>query len=81
VTAVAGAGLLVNSQVAGRFNVCAKTVSRWGKSGRLLAVRYGGGHYLFFEAEVAALIAGASREKARELAEAEHARLSQGPVR
>lgn len=72
------AGLLVNSEVASRFSVCGKTVSRWGGSGRLLTLRDGCGHYLFFAAEVGALIAGASREEARALAEAEKARLAGG---
>jgi predicted site-specific integrase-resolvase len=74
----ADVGLLTNFEVAGRFHVAPQTATRWGMSGRLLTVQTLGGHYRFFEAEVGALLSGETREQARELAEAEKARLSGG---
>ena len=73
-----GVELLSSGQVAGLFRVDPKTVSKWGKAGRLLTTETLGGHYRFFAVEVAALLRGEDREKARELAEAEKARLSGG---
>lgn len=44
--------LLTGFQVAQLFNVDVKTVSRWGRSGRLTAIRTPGGHMRYFESEV-----------------------------
>jgi predicted site-specific integrase-resolvase len=73
--------LLTSGEVGERFRVDPKTVARWGSSGLLLSVRTPGGVRRYFAVEVDALLREEPREKARELAEAEHARLSQGPVR
>ena len=73
-----GVELLTSGQVAGLFRVDAKTVSKWAKAGWLLTTETLGGHYRFFAVEVAALLRGETPEKARELAEAERARLAGG---
>jgi DNA-binding transcriptional MerR regulator len=70
--------LLTNGEVAGMFNVVSQTVSRWAGSGLLLTVKTGGGQHRFFAIEVEAILRGESRERARELALAEKARLSGG---
>lgn len=72
------AGLLWPEQVGALFRVDAKTASRWGNRGRLLVSRTLGGRRRFYEVEVRALLRGETPEKARELAEAERARISGG---
>ncbi len=70
--------LLKPAEVEDLLRVHARTVSRWGRTGWLLSVRTLGGRRRYFQSEVAALMSGESREKARELALAERARLSRG---
>lgn len=73
--------LLTTGEVAAMFRVDAKTVSRWGTTGRLLSLRTLGGERgdrRYFAAEVDALLAGKPRELARELGLADKARLSGG---
>jgi DNA-binding transcriptional MerR regulator len=70
--------LLTNGEVAAQFNVVSQTVTRWANSGLLLTVRTRGGQHRFFAIEVEAILRGESRERARELALAEKARLSGG---
>lgn len=50
--------LLTPGEVARMFRVDPKTVNRWGKSGRLAAIRTPGGHMRFRESEVIQLIEG-----------------------
>jgi excisionase family DNA binding protein len=47
--------LLTPMQVAVRFQVNPKTVTRWAKSGKLSSTRTMGGHRRYYEAEVAQL--------------------------
>jgi DNA-binding transcriptional MerR regulator len=75
VSARDGAALLTPGEVAGLFQVDPQTVTRWGASGRLLSSRTPGGQRRYFAAEVAALLRGETRERARELALAERNRL------
>jgi DNA-binding transcriptional MerR regulator len=70
--------LLTNGEVARKFNVVSQTVTRWANSGLLLAVQTRGGQHRFFAIEVEAILRGESRARARELAEAEKARLVSG---
>jgi predicted site-specific integrase-resolvase len=67
--------LLTTGQVAETFRVDPKTVSKWAKAGWLLSTETLGGHYRFFAVEVASLLRGEDRKQARELAEADRARL------
>jgi excisionase family DNA binding protein len=50
--------LLTPAEVANRFRVDPKTVTRWAKAGKLTSIRTLGGHRRFKEAEVLALLAG-----------------------
>jgi excisionase family DNA binding protein len=50
--------LLKPGEVAELFRVDPKTVTRWGKSGRLTSIRTPGGQHRFREAEVRALLNG-----------------------
>lgn len=50
--------LLSPAQVAARFGVCPKTVTRWAQSGRLTSLRTLGGHRRFSEVEVRCLLGG-----------------------
>jgi excisionase family DNA binding protein len=50
--------LLTPAEVAARFRVDAKTVTRWAKAGRLTAVKTLGGHRRFLQGEVEALLNG-----------------------
>lgn len=51
--------LLTPSEVAARFRVNPKTVTRWARAGKLSAIRTLGGHRRFRASEVAALLADA----------------------
>lgn len=50
--------LLTPAEVAARFRVDPKTVTRWAKKGWLTAVRTPGGHRRYKEADVRAMLAG-----------------------
>lgn len=50
--------LLTTAEVACRFRVDSKTVTRWAKAGRLTSIRTLGGHRRYRESEVEALISG-----------------------
>ena len=50
--------LLTPAEVASRFRVDPKTVTRWAKAGKLSAIRTLGGHRRYREAEVVALLQG-----------------------
>lgn len=69
------AGLLTAEEVALMFSVSPVTVGRWGTAGRLLAAWTPGGIRRYYAVEVAALLRGETRERARELAVAERERL------
>ncbi len=47
------------AEVAQRFRVDPKTVTRWAKSGKLRFIRTLGNHRRYYESEVLALLAGA----------------------
>jgi excisionase family DNA binding protein len=51
--------LLTPSEVAERFRVNPKTVTRWARAGKISAIRTLGGHRRFRASEVAALLADA----------------------
>jgi excisionase family DNA binding protein len=53
--------LLTPAEVATRFGVNAKTVTRWAQTGKLSAVRTLGGHRRYYATEVDALVAGGAR--------------------
>ena len=55
-TRVSGPELLTPAEVAARFRVDPKTVTRWAKAGRLTTVRTPGGHRRYYEAEVQQLL-------------------------
>ena len=62
---LAGDGrLLTPGEVAALFRVDPKTVTRWVAAGKLSAIRTPGGHRRFREAEVRALLEGATDGKA-----------------
>ena len=48
--------LLTPGEVAARFRVDPKTVTRWANAGKLSAVRTLGGHRRFYEGEVRSLL-------------------------
>lgn len=48
--------MLTPRQVAKEFGVIAKTVSRWGLSGKLPSIRTAGGHHRFRRSDVQALL-------------------------
>jgi excisionase family DNA binding protein len=50
--------LLTPAEVAGKFRVDPKTVTRWAAAGRLSSIRTPGGHRRFREHEVQALLDG-----------------------
>ena len=56
--------LLTPGEVARLFRVDPKTVTRWGKAGRLSSIKTPGGHRRYRESEVRALLAGTSEERA-----------------
>jgi len=53
-----GDRLLTPAEVAARFRVDPKTVSRWAKAGKLRSTRTPGNHRRFYESEVLALLRG-----------------------
>lgn len=50
--------LLTPSEVASRFRVDPKTVTRWAKAGKLTSIRTLGGHRRYRESEVRSLLEG-----------------------
>jgi len=50
--------LLTPAEVASMFRVDPKTVTRWAKAGKLIAIRTLGGHRRYRESEVRALLQG-----------------------
>jgi excisionase family DNA binding protein len=50
--------LLTTAEVATRFRVDSKTVTRWANAGKLESVRTLGGHRRFYASQVRALLAG-----------------------
>lgn len=50
--------LLTPAEVARRFRVDPKTVTRWARAGRLTSIRTPGGHRRFRKSEVHALLRG-----------------------
>ena len=54
--------MLTPGQVAARFNVDVKTVSRWADSGRLQCIKTLGGHRRFPASQVEALLRGEAVE-------------------
>lgn len=54
----AGEPLLTPAQVADRYNVDVKTVSRWAKGGKLHSIFTVGGHRRYFANEISALQRG-----------------------
>ncbi|HEY2090131.1 MAG TPA: BldC family transcriptional regulator [Mycobacterium sp.] len=55
--------LLTPAEVAARFRVDPKTVTRWAKKGKLTSIRTLGGHRRYRETEVQALLAGIPPQK------------------
>lgn len=55
--------LLTPAEVADRFRIDPKTVTRWAKAGRLSSIRTLGGHRRYFADEVEALIAGSLEDR------------------
>ena len=55
--------LLTPAEVAARFRVDPKTVTRWAKAGKLSSIRTLGGHRRYRAAEIEALLGGAVEEK------------------
>ena len=53
-----GENLLTPAEVAARFRVDPKTVTRWAKAGKLSSIRTLGGHRRYRESEVRELLAG-----------------------
>jgi excisionase family DNA binding protein len=53
-----GEKVLTSREVAARFRVDPKTVTRWAKSGKLPSFRTLGGHRRFRESEIRALLRG-----------------------
>ena len=57
--------LLTPAEVAARFRVDPKTVTRWAKAGKLSSIRTLGGHRRYRAAEIEALLGGAVNEQQR----------------
>ncbi len=55
--------LLTPAEVAARFRVDPKTVTRWAKAGKLSSIRTLGGHRRYRATEIEALLAGTVDEK------------------
>lgn len=53
-----GGELLTPGEVAAKFRVDPKTVTRWAKAGKLASIRTLGGHHRFRKSEIWALLAG-----------------------
>lgn len=56
--------LLTPAEVAKRFRVDPKTVTRWAKSGKLRSIRTLGGHRRYMASEVDALLEGQRQTQA-----------------
>lgn len=50
--------LLTPGEVAERFRVDPKTVTRWGNTGKLACIRTPGGHRRYYEADVEVFLSG-----------------------
>ncbi len=50
--------LLTSREVAEKFRVDPKTVTRWATRGKLTDIRTGGGHHRFWESEIRAMLRG-----------------------
>jgi excisionase family DNA binding protein len=55
--------LLTPAEVAVRFRVDPKTVTRWAKAGKLTSIRTLGGHRRYRESEVNALLSGTAQDQ------------------
>lgn len=55
--------LLTPAEVAARFRVDPKTVTRWAKAGKLSSIRTLGGHRRYRAAEIEALLSGPADDK------------------
>ena len=55
--------LLTPAEVAARFRVDPKTVTRWAKAGKLSSIRTLGGHRRYRATEIEALLAGTGEDK------------------
>jgi excisionase family DNA binding protein len=55
--------LLTPAEVAARFRVDPKTVTRWAKAGKLSSIRTLGGHRRYRATEIEALLAGTEDAK------------------
>ncbi|MEE6281882.1 BldC family transcriptional regulator [Georgenia sunbinii] len=58
--------LLTPGEVAAKFRVDPKTVTRWANSGKLTALRTLGGHRRYRSSEVEALLGGVPRPAGRD---------------
>jgi excisionase family DNA binding protein len=56
--------LLTPAEVAARFRVDPKTVTRWAKAGKLSSIRTLGGHRRYRATEIEALLAGTAESQA-----------------
>ena len=56
--------LLTPAEVAARFRVDPKTVTRWAKAGKLSSIRTLGGHRRYRATEIEALLAGTADAQA-----------------
>ncbi len=56
--------LLTPAEVAARFRVDPKTVTRWAKAGKLSSIRTLGGHRRYRATEIEALLAGTTDAQA-----------------
>lgn len=55
--------LLTPAEVAAKFKVDAKTVTRWANAGKLTTIRTLGGHRRYKQSEVEALLRAGSQER------------------
>jgi excisionase family DNA binding protein len=55
--------LLTPAEVAARFRVDPKTVTRWAKAGKLSSIRTLGGHHRYRATEIEALLTGPADDK------------------
>lgn len=59
--------LLTAGEVANRFRVTRKTVTRWADAGKLSFVRTCGGHRRFFESEITSMLSIPTKETASDV--------------
>lgn len=64
--------LMTPGEVADKFRVDAKTVTRWAEKGLIRAIRTPGGHNRFFEEEIHALLEGKDPNSVEDLPASEH---------